>query len=435
MFEYFYNENLRRTIISFGTLFNDISIKHTDSDDNTVSVVKIPLAYGPTQKFLARIEQSPDLNKPFAITLPRMSFEFTGLTYDASRKVTTTSTFVVKDPNDGKETKKSYMPVPYNMQFELAIMCKLNDDALQIVEQILPYFQPAYNVSVELVQGLQEKRDIPVVLENITMQDDYEGDFSSRRVLLYTLRFTAKTYLFGPASKATKDIIKKATVSYLTGTDTSNSTREVTYSVEPRAIKNYTGNAATNVGIATSVFEFGRANCGVVTGIAVTFGGGGYLSPPNVTISNEVSEKNYINVPGISTATGISTISPGGTVSSINILDSGYGYVITPEVTLSNPESEGTGTFTFNEIVTGSSSGTTARVRTWDASSNVLIVGTVSGEFISGETLVGSTSGASYELRIVDVQPADDGFADNINIETEADSIIDFSEQNPFGMP
>ena len=107
------------------------------------------------------------------------------------------------------------MPVPYNMQFELAIMSKLNDDALQIVEQILPYFQPAYNVTVELVEALQEKRDIPVVLENITMQDDYEGDFTSRRVLLYTLRFTAKTYLFGPASAATKDIIKKATQSVI----------------------------------------------------------------------------------------------------------------------------------------------------------------------------------------------------------------------------
>jgi len=193
--------------------------------------------------------------------------------------------------------------------------------------------------------------------------------------------------------------------------------------------------AATNVGIATSVFEFGRQNCGVVTGIAVTFGGGGYLSPPTVTITNEVSEKNYINFPGISTATGISTISPGGTVSSINILDSGYGYVIVPEVTLSSPESTGSGTFIFNEIITGSSSGTTARVRTWDGSTNTLIVGTVAGEFARGETLVGSTSGASYELRIVDVQPADDGFADNINIETEADNIIDFSEQNPFGMP
>ena len=247
MFEYFYNEILRRTIISFGTLFNNISIKHEDTDDNVVSVVKVPLAYGPTQKFLARIEQSPDLNKPFAITLPRMSFEFTGLTYDPSRKVSTTQTFTVKDPNDGTETKKAYMPVPYNMQFELAIMSKLNDDALQIVEQILPYFQPAYNVTVELVEALQEKRDIPVVLENITMQDDYEGDFSSRRVLLYTLRFTAKTYLFGPVSSASRDIIKKATISYLTGTDVTNTTREVTYSAEPRAIKSYTGDPVTTL--------------------------------------------------------------------------------------------------------------------------------------------------------------------------------------------
>ena len=247
MFEYFYNEILRRTIISFGTLFNSIAIKHTDSSDNTVSVVKVPLAYGPTQKFLARLEQSPDLNKPFAITLPRMSFEFTGLTYDPSRKVTTTQTFTVKDPNDGTESKKSYMPVPYNMQFELSIMSKLNDDALQIVEQILPYFQPAYSVTVELVDSIQEKRDIPVVLENITMQDDYDGDFKERRVLLYTLRFTAKTYLFGPASSATKDIIKKASISYLTGTDIANTTREVTYSVEPRAIKNYTGDPTTTI--------------------------------------------------------------------------------------------------------------------------------------------------------------------------------------------
>ena len=247
MFEYFYNEILRRTIISFGTLFNDISIKHKDSSDDTVSVVKIPLAYGPTQKFLARINQSPDLNKPFAITLPRMSFEFIGLTYDPTRKVTTTQTFIVKDPDDGSETKKSYMPVPYNMQFELAIMTKLNDDALQIVEQILPYFQPAYNLTVELVESIKEKRDIPIILENITMQDDYEGDFSQRRVLLYTLRFTAKTYLFGPTSSASKDIIKRATINYRTGVDTDNTDRAISYSVAPRAIKDYDGSVATQL--------------------------------------------------------------------------------------------------------------------------------------------------------------------------------------------
>ncbi len=247
MFEYFYNEILRRTIISFGTLFNGISITHTDSSDNTLSVTKVPLSYGPTQKFLARLNQSPDLNKSTAITLPRMSFEFTGMTYDPSRKVTTTQQFVVQDPNtDTPSEKKAYMPVPYNMQFELAIMTKLNEDALQIVEQILPYFQPSYNVTVELVNTIKEKRDIPIVLENITMQDDYDGDFNTRRVLYYTLRFTAKTYLFGPVSSATADIVKKASVRYLSG-DSRSTTRDITYSVTPRAIKDYDNSIVTQL--------------------------------------------------------------------------------------------------------------------------------------------------------------------------------------------
>ena len=247
MFEYFYNEILRRTIIAFGTLFNNISITHTDSSDNTVSVTKVPLAYGPTQKFLARLTQSPDLNKSTAITLPRMSFEFTGMTYDPSRKVSTTQQFVVQDPNTTTPSEKiAYMPVPYNMQFELAIMTKLNDDALQIVEQILPYFQPSYNVTVELVSTIKEKRDIPIVLENITMQDDYEGDFTSRRVLYYTLRFTAKTYLFGPISSASTDIIRKSNIRYLSG-DSKSTTRDVTYSSEPRAVQSYTTDIITQL--------------------------------------------------------------------------------------------------------------------------------------------------------------------------------------------
>jgi len=247
MFEYFYNEILRKTVISFGSLFNDIKIKHKNSDDDVVSVIKVPLAYGPTQKFLARLEQSPNLSKQVQITLPRMSFEFTGLTYDPSRKSTTTQTFTSKDVDNSKEIRKAYLPVPYNMQFELSIMSKLNDDALQIIEQILPYFQPAYTMTVELVDNINEKRDIPVVLENITMQDDYEGDFTTRRVLIYTLRFTAKTYLFGPISSATKDIIKKTTVGLIAGDTTNSPTREIVYSAEPRAIRNYTGNILTNL--------------------------------------------------------------------------------------------------------------------------------------------------------------------------------------------
>ena len=241
MFEYFYNEILRRTIIGFGTLFNGISIKQDGSP------LRVPLAYGPTQKFLARLNQSPDLNKATSLSLPRMSFEFTGLTYDPSRKVTTTQKIVVQNPDSSTpDEKKVYMPVPYNMQFELAIMAKLNDDALQITEQILPYFQPAYNVSVELVESIKEKRDIPVVLENITMQDDYEGDFTQRRVLLYTLRFTAKTYLFGPVQTATKDIIRKMSVNYVAGGSKAVE-RDVTYTVVPRAVKDYTGDVATTL--------------------------------------------------------------------------------------------------------------------------------------------------------------------------------------------
>lgn len=247
MFEYFYNEILRKTVISFGSLFNNISIKHTDNAGQVIDAIKVPLAYGPTQKFFTRLEQSPDLNKPVQITLPRMSFEFTGLTYDASRKVTTTQTFTSGLSDDGTVIKKTYMPVPYNLQFELSIMSKLNDDALQIIEQILPYFQPSYNLTVELVDSINEKRDIPVVLENVTFQDDYEGNFTTRRVLIYTLRFTAKTYLFGPTQTATKDIIKKTTISYITGDTTTSPKREVVYTSEPRAIKNYTGTVLTNL--------------------------------------------------------------------------------------------------------------------------------------------------------------------------------------------
>jgi hypothetical protein len=247
MFEYFYHEILRRTVISFGSLFNNISIKHTDNNENVVSVIKVPFAYGPTQKFLARLEQSPNLNKPIQISLPRMSFELVGLTYDASRKATTTQTFLTSSSTDKTQEKKAYLPVPYNLDFEVSIMTKLNDDMLQIIEQILPYFQPAYSITIDLVKEIGEKRDIPVILNSISMSDDYEGDFSTRRALIYTLRFTAKTYLFGPISSVSSDIIKKVSVGLISGDITKTPTREVVYSVEPRATKNYTGEITTNL--------------------------------------------------------------------------------------------------------------------------------------------------------------------------------------------
>jgi hypothetical protein len=248
MFEYFYNEIFRRTIISFGSLFNDIEIKQEDSSGNVNNQFRVPLAYGPTQKFLARITQQPELNKSVSLSLPRMSFEFIGLTYDPSRKVTQTQKFKKALTSDKTSIQTAYMPVPYNMEFELAIMTKLNDDMLQIIEQILPYFQPAYTMSVNLVESIGEKRDIPVTLESISMNDDYEGDFSTRRALVYTLRFSAKTYLFGPVSSANSDIVKKVSIGYVAGsTGTGTPQRDLTYAVEPRAIKNYTGTVLTTL--------------------------------------------------------------------------------------------------------------------------------------------------------------------------------------------
>ena len=292
MFEYFYHEILRRTIISFGTLFNGIEIKHEDSNDKTVSVIQVPLAYGPTQKFLARLQQSPNLNKPTQITLPRMSFEFIGLQYDGSRKVTTTQTFTSSTVGISTQVRKAYMPVPYNMAFELSVFTKLNDDMLQIVEQILPYFQPAYTLSVDLVETLGEKRDIPVIIESVNMQDDYEGDYTTRRSLLYTFRFTAKTYLFGPipsAADSQKDLIKKVSIGYVA--DAKAKTRDLTYTVLPRATKNYDGDVATNL-----TNDISLANTEVTVNDASTIADNTYIIIDNESLYVDSQSGNVLTV-------------------------------------------------------------------------------------------------------------------------------------------
>jgi len=214
---YYYHEIIRKTIISFGTLFNQIHLRHTDKNNN-ISDIRVPITYGPKQKFLARILQQPELNKATQISLPRMTFEMNSISYDPTRKSSIVQTFRTTDTGDN--IKKVFMPVPYNIGFELNILCKLNDDALQIIEQILPYFQPAFNVTVDLVESIGEKRDIPMVLDSITFKDDYEGDFLTRRALIYTLSFTAKTYMFGPIAESSEGLIRKVQVDQYTGTDT-----------------------------------------------------------------------------------------------------------------------------------------------------------------------------------------------------------------------
>tara|TARA_B100000927_G_scaffold279719_1_gene263533 strand:+ start:5173 stop:6171 length:999 start_codon:yes stop_codon:yes gene_type:complete len=244
MFEYFYNEIFRSVIIGFGSLFNGIQIKKKDESGDDFSVIKVPLAYGPTQKFLARLQQNPDLNHPTQMTLPRMSFEFTNLAYDPSRKSTKTQTMVITNAN-GEDERKTFLPVPYNMTIVLSVYTKLNDDMLQITEQIAPYFQPGYTLPIKFLGDYEEVVNTPVVLENIDMTDEYEGNFDTRRALIYTFTFTAKTMLFGPLTDVTKDIVKKVTVGYVAGSKSGKYERDITYQATPRAIKDYDGVVAT----------------------------------------------------------------------------------------------------------------------------------------------------------------------------------------------
>tara|TARA_B100000524_G_C23606237_1_gene354513 strand:- start:138 stop:986 length:849 start_codon:yes stop_codon:yes gene_type:complete len=235
---YFYHEILRKTIIGFGTLFNNMIIKHEDTNGNIVDEKRVPLAYGPAAKFIARLEQQPDLNKMVAITLPRMSFEMTSIAYDSSRKAGITQTFKAVDGSTNK-MKKVFLPVPYNIGFELSLLTKLNDDALQVVEQILPFFQPSFSITIDLISSIGEKRDVPITLTNVTFQDDYEGDFSTRRALIYTFSFVAKTYLYGPIAENPEGLIKKVIVDQYASVDTVNAKREMRYTATPTATKDY----------------------------------------------------------------------------------------------------------------------------------------------------------------------------------------------------
>jgi len=236
---YFYHEIIRKTVIAFGTLFNDIHVRHQDQAGNDISDIKVPVAYGPRQKFLARITQQAELNKATQITLPRMSFEITNISYDSSRKAGITQTFKAPNKENDNKLTKVFMPVPYNLGFELNILVKLQDDGLQILEQILPFFQPGFNLSIDLVKSIGEKRDIPMILNNISQQDDYEGDFSTRRALIYTLSFTAKTFMFGHIAKTPEGLIRKVQVDYYSDSNPRTAKREQRYTVVPKPKKDY----------------------------------------------------------------------------------------------------------------------------------------------------------------------------------------------------
>ena len=217
----FYNQSFRKLIVAFGQIFNNIVIQRTNSTGGVTARITVPLAYAPKEKFLVRLDQQANLeSREFATSLPRMGFEITGLSYDSSRKLTRVQKYSkVKTNESGEKMNFNYTPVPYNITMNLYIFTATAEDGLQIVEQILPYFQPDYTVTINAVPDLNIKRDIPIVIGNITYEDTYDGAFTTRRAVIYTISFTAKTYLFGPMSN--QGVIKTVQADIGTDTDTS----------------------------------------------------------------------------------------------------------------------------------------------------------------------------------------------------------------------
>ena len=198
---YFYNKNIRNIVILFGTVFNDISIRRVNSSDVVQEEIKVPIAYGPAEKFLVRLREATDISKgKIGLTLPRMSFEFTAITYDPTRKLVTGKQFKKVHPSDHTKLTRIFSPTPYNFDFNLSVMVKNSDDGTQILEQILPYFAPAYQVTMNESSSMGIKRDIPVIFTGLTTEDTYEGDFLARRALIHTLTFTVQGFLYGPTS-------------------------------------------------------------------------------------------------------------------------------------------------------------------------------------------------------------------------------------------
>jgi hypothetical protein len=198
------HDSLRKYIIVFGTVFNDIYINRLSNAGEVLQTLKVPLTYGPKDKVLSRLEQSPRLDNQVGIILPRISFEMTTMEYDPTRKLNTLNKLTKQSTTAGTddEVKYQYQPVPYDMQFEMNILVKNAEDGTRIVEQIVPYFTPDFTVSVNLVPEVDGPRDIPIILNSITSQDEYEGSFEQRRALIWTLSFTMKGYLYGQTKKS-----------------------------------------------------------------------------------------------------------------------------------------------------------------------------------------------------------------------------------------
>jgi hypothetical protein len=321
---YFYNETTRRYVALFGTLFNQIKIERSSNDGTNVQSMIVPLSYAPAQKVLSRLRDDPDLlnSRKTAITLPRMSFEITSLNYDPQRKIGSTQK-MVKSTKSETDASRNFVhsAVPYNVEFSLYIMTKYSEDATKILEQIIPFFTPDWTVTAKMVNDL-DPIDIPVVLNSVTTEDLYEGDYESRQTVLYTLTFTLKGWYFGPEKK--QKVIKFIDIDMMTDT-ASNSPRQEGVTIKPGLDSN--GNPLTEDGVgatATAVLDNGT-----VGGVIITNDGENYNANNDISISIAAPDPLDADISLVITNTSI---------SSIAINEAGGFYSSPPNISISPPD-------------------------------------------------------------------------------------------------
>ncbi len=194
----FYNQSIRKYVVMFGNMFNDIVVQRLNNSGTVIQSIAVPIAYGPKEKFLVRISQDPNLDREVALQLPRMGFEVVSYTYDSTRRLQQTIKNASVSTSDSTVKNYQFTPVPYNIGVALSIFVQNADDGAQILEQILPFFGPEWTNTVNLIPSMNIKMDIPTILNDVAVEDTYEGDFVSRRALIYTLNFTIKGYFYGP---------------------------------------------------------------------------------------------------------------------------------------------------------------------------------------------------------------------------------------------
>jgi len=226
----FYWGAIRKAIVAFGNMFNNITIQRTDANGNVVQLQKVPLSYSPKQKFLTKIRQQPNVDiQNVQVLLPRMGFEMISLDYDPNRKISPIQQS--RTINSSTAANAQYAPTPYNINMILYVYAKNQDDGLQVIEQILPYFNPDYNLTIKAVPDLNIQNDMPIILSSIGFEDDYEGDLTTRRSIIWTLSFVLKINFYGPVSK--QGIIRKAISNIFNDTELTTQQQIITVETDP----------------------------------------------------------------------------------------------------------------------------------------------------------------------------------------------------------